>query len=204
MRRIGLPHSYEAAIEGYNIGDVRTFPDGSERVLSYAPSGVRRWMSIKDAKDAKRIPEPNINESPAINILTETYPKEITIQEWLIYNKYLTEENPFLNITSYEQMVKVWFSQAYEYQNRIQEGFNIEENQKALKALDNYYLAIQCYKISFLISEIIKWEPEFDYKEFIKNKTWNDIILHLEDLKQPTEVNYSVLYKEESNGNNIT
>jgi hypothetical protein len=121
LRKKGQPHTWEDT-SGYNIGDTKDFPDGSQRVLGYAPSGVRRWLSTSEAQ-AQGIKageqQAGINEED--KIYTEQYPDKITVEEWESFNKYLIEDNPFLQCVTYGQMETTWFSNAYDYDNRIKE-----------------------------------------------------------------------------------
>jgi len=188
--------------DNYNLGDEKTFPDGSVRKLGYSNSGVRRWLSEKEQEETG-MKNPSIQGMPdtSQSILTEKIPEEIIVEEWKQYNEYLNIDNPFLNCLTYGNLEAQYFSQAYEFDSRKQiEGLSDEQLQaidKKLELLDKQFLAIQMYKISCLIYQILEWEPEFDYKDFIKDKIWQDLLDHLNELKQPGEVDYTELYDDE-------
>ena len=202
IRRMAMPKSSDVG-QNYNLGDEKTFPDGSVRKLGYSNSGVRRWLSEKEQKEAG-IKGPSNQGMPdtSQSILTEKIPEEIIVEEWKQYNEYLDIDNPFLNCLTYGDLEAQYFSQAYEFDSRKQiEGLDSEQLEsidKKLELLDKQFLAVQMYKISCLIYQILEFEPEFDYKDFIKDKIWQDLLDHLNELKQPSEVDYTELYGEEN------
>ena len=186
----------------YNIGDEREFGDGSTRRLGYSTKGVRRWMSTKEqVEEAKKEGGGQGQEAGAEQDYTVVPPDGIEKEEWLKFNQYLTEDNPFLNCNSYSELEKIWFTKAYEYDERLQiytkaNDLNlIEDVKKKIILLDNHFLALLMYKVSFIIGEIMEWEPEFSYEKFLKDKTWNDLNAYYEELKAPKEVDYSELYQ---------
>lgn len=212
MGKVMQPHTWEDAAGQYNIGDEKTFSDGSTRILNYAPSGVRRWLGIHDekSKDVKIGPEQSV-KTTSETMLIEEPPQEITKKEWMGFNKYLNEQNPFLNCVTYDELVSVWFAKGYEYQNRLDQiessreiyGDDIEDEignmMKKIKLLDNQCLAYQMYKVSYLIDKITELEPTFNYNKFINKNNWQELIDYLEKIKEPQEIDYSELYEGDEN-----
>lgn len=210
-QKVMQPHTWEAADGGYDIGDEKTFADGSTRVLNYSKTGVRRWLGIHDEKNKDVKPgQQSGQQATPQPALIELPPEQINRVEWLGFNKYLTEDNPFLNCRAYDEVVAKWFTQAYELANRlaiIEEskdlyGDGIKDEKKnvmdKIKLLDNYYLAYQMYKVSYLIDEVTKLDPEFNYDEFLQEAKWQDLIDYLDHLREPQEVDYKQLYQEEN------
>lgn len=187
---------------GYQTGDEREFPDGSLRRLDFTSSGVRRWLGLgQETADQ----DSGIEQRQGNPIAGAEYepPEGITLPQWMGYNKYLTEDNPFLGVSSLDAMNELWFSIMYDYQERIRiyEEVGDTENLSGIKRkmtlLDNYYLALLMYKITVIVEQIKEWEPEFDYEQFqSKSKSWNDLFFYLEGLKDEKTVNYSELYDE--------
>jgi hypothetical protein len=204
VRRAPMPSAGEVT-EGYNIGDEKEFPDGSTRKLGYSSgTGVRRWLGIGGDEEAAdsiggQTAMPEETEPQSVE---EKKPEGIEKEEWQGFNKYLTVENPFLNCQSYDEIIIRWYAMAYEYDERLNINEKIyDENinkkiKKDIADLDNYLLAFMMYKISFMISKIMEWEPEFNYEKFIKDHEWNQFFEYLEKKKEPVEIDYSELYQE--------
>ena len=192
--------------EGYNIGDEKEFPGGSTRKLGYSSgTGVRRWLGIGQDEEPDSIEgQTAMPEEKEPQSAEDRKPEGIEKEEWQGFNKYLTVENPFLNCQSYDEIIIRWYAMAYEYDDRLNINEKIyDENinkkiRKDITDLDNYLLAFMMYKISFMISEITEWEPEFNYEKFIKDHDWNEFFDYLEKKKEPVEVDYSELYQEEN------
>lgn len=206
MRQPGRPHSFESATEGYQVGDEKEFSDGSTRQLGYAPSGVMRWLSIgkEDAQNSSGQQQASSNISAVQDY--EPPPEGIEKPEWAAFNEFITEDNPFINCSTYSEMVSVWFSSAREYYNRAKIALASGNKEKLrdidnkLENLDNCFLTVIMYKISYLISKIKEWEPEFDYDTFIQGKPWNALYEYYEQLKAPVEADFTSIYEEDLDG----
>lgn len=186
------PRSWLPAQDKYNVGDTKEFTDGSTRRLDYSPSGVRRWLSVgKDqGNNNSKVSIQNESGTP-VSVVDAEIPEDITIEGWEKYNEYLDKENPFRYSSSYNDVLKTWFVNAYEYGRR--EG-KFEEN---IERLNNQCLAVMMYKISTLVFLIEKYDEEFDYFEFYKeNNDWNELFFYYEKLLDPQIVDFTELYED--------
>jgi hypothetical protein len=205
------PITWKSTKDGSNIGDEKTFPDGSQRKLDYAPvTGLRRWLGTGGKENKEKTPSAQNSPANGQAIPGEfEYPKQIIKEEWIKYNAYLTEDNPFLFASSYEDVTSTWFKVAFELDNRIdiinEEIFlldsfkpidyierksmlqvGLDKIEEAYKTLDNQFLAYLMYKINVLIVDIERFDMNFDYNGWInKGRTWNELYQYLTDIQQP-------------------
>ena len=180
-------------------GEEKTFPDGSLRKLEIGSNGVNRWMrtGAGDGEDKDTQPT-NSQPSVAPVILEDDKPLEfINREDWLEYNKYLTADNPFLYITSYEEGVSIWLDKVYEYDGRrriylgeqqlyeVSKQKEIDDLETLYVKINNQFLALQMYKICALIQEIEKYDHTFDYDAMLEQgASWKDFIEYLETAKE--------------------
>lgn len=199
-QRIKLPRTYQD-VSGLNVGDEKVFPDGSKRVLGYSNTGGRRWFAIGKDQQQKDFKSPNEKEpvKPIVGY-EEKMPEKIDIKEWLEYNRYLTEKNPFLSCQTYDELVDQWFTQITQLQEQINIGvINKNKILRKMDYTDNCFLAILMYKLSVIIYQIRQIQPYFNYKKFLKGKKWNDIYGYYESLKDKQITDYTKLYNNEDN-----
>ena len=180
-------------------GEEKTFPDGSLRKLEIGSNGVNRWMRTGTGEGEDKNPQAT-NPQPRVApvILEDEKPLEfINREDWLEYNKYLTADNPFLYITSYEEGVSIWLDKVYEYDGRrriylgeqqlyeVSKQKEIDDLETLYVKINNQFLALQMYKICALIQEIEKYDHTFDYDAMLEQgASWKDFIEYLETAKE--------------------
>ena len=126
-------------------------------------------------------------------------PTMIDKEEWIGYNEYLTSDNPFLNITSYEEGMEIYFAEMYELNERIAivknqqaiakvegEEFTdadkeINDIEAAFIKLNNQFIALQCYKVCIVIRRIEYFDHSFDYDK--AGLSWKGLMDMLEEVE---------------------
>lgn len=179
-------------------GEEKQFGDGSVRRLTTTKGGVRRWLSIHEGEEESGGQDGGAASPSVMPVPVEEKPLEfINREDWIEYNQYLTMENPYLNITNYEEGLTIWLAKVYEYDGRYsiykeQENLYGESKQKEINDLEglyvkssNEFLALQMFKICALIQEIEKYDHSFDYDHMInQGASWKDFIDYLEAAKE--------------------
>lgn len=184
-------------------GEQKTFPDGSIRTLDHGSSGKNRWINPHDnTGDKETSVKTGGTGTPAPVLEDYKPPTMIDKEEWIDYNEYLTIDNPFLNITSYEQGQEKWYSEEYELQERIEiikeqqrrakaepdaDMFDAEKEINSVEAamikVNNQFIALQCYKMCLVIHRINYFDHGFDYDKFVIGKTWKDVMAYLDEVE---------------------
>lgn len=183
-------------------GEERTFPDGSTRKLSVANHGVHRWLSVGDkgseGQGGAGAQSGSAGQSSVPPIIKDPEPLQmINKEDWIEYNQYLTMDNPYLYISNYEEGLAIWLSKVYDLDCRrriFQTDEQLYQVSKAKELNDleefyvknnNYFLALQMYKMCCLIQEIEEYDHSFDYDAMIsQGASWKDFIDYLEKAKQ--------------------
>jgi hypothetical protein len=181
-------------------GEHKILPNGEELVLDTGPSGKNRWIQPNRQQSEGRgtgMAQQQGQGTPAPIIEDYKPPTMIDREEWIEYNEYLTVDNPFLNITSYEEGIEIWYQNMYDLQERIEIVRNQYERSKAEPGLEpqdinkqlsdiedamiklsNQFIAIQCYKMCLAIHRIEYFNHSFDYAQ--KQWGWKEIMDYLE------------------------
>lgn len=181
-------------------GQEKTFPDGSTRKLDITPAGVHRWLHVGEKTSEEQGQNPADSQSGTVApiMIEDDKPLEvINRDDWMEYNKYLTVDNPYLHITSYEEGVGIWLQKVYEIDGRAsiyltEQNLYQVSKKKELDDLEdlyvknnNQFLAIQMYKICALIQEIEKYDHSFDYDAMLEQgASWKDLTDYLESAKE--------------------
>ncbi len=183
-------------------GEERTFPDGSTRKLESVTHGVNRWVSEGKGGSEQGGGTSSVGSQTAGATVPPIIPEEKPLQminreEWIQYNDYLTADNPYIYITNYEEGLSIWLSKIYEldgkrrifqteeqlYQTSREEELNNLEDSYVKN--NNYFLALQMYKMCALIQEISKYDHSFDYEAMLQQgASWKDFTDYLEKAKQ--------------------